>query len=66
MNRWAAARVWGLPVAWLWQRPEPEPPQVIVIFVDTATGQVLGAAPRAAVTAKAARALPAADGSPRA
>lgn len=58
--RMATARVWGLPVIWLWQR-EPERPQVVVIYVDAATGIVMGAAPRGAVTGKAARALPAAD-----
>lgn len=63
-RRTAAARVWALSVIWL-HHHEPERPQVVVVFVDAATGQVMGAAPRAAVTGKAARALPAADGSPR-
>jgi hypothetical protein len=60
----AAARVWALPVVWLWRR-EPDPQQVIVVFVDAATGTVIGATPRAAVTTgTAVRALPAADGTP--
>jgi hypothetical protein len=53
--------VWALSVLWHCNR-EPEHPQVIVVYVDAATGAVMGAAPRAAVTGKAARALPAADG----
>ena len=54
-------KVWGLPVLWHWHR-EPDPPQVIVVFVDAAAGTVMAAAPGAAVTGKARRALPAADG----
>jgi len=53
----AVARVWALPVIWLCHR-EPERPQVVVIYVDAATGIVTGAAPRAVVAGKAVRALP--------
>jgi hypothetical protein len=53
----AAARVWALPVIWLWHR-EPERPQVVVVYVDAATGIVMGAAQRAVVAGKAVRALP--------
>lgn len=57
----SARKVWGLRVLWLWRR-EPERPQVVVVYVDAATGIVMGAAPRAAVTpGKAVPALPAAD-----
>lgn len=59
-RRAAAARVWALSVVWL-HHHEPEQPRVIVVYVDAATGAVMGAAPRAAVTGKTARALPAAD-----
>lgn len=59
----AAARAWALPVIWLWRR-EPESPRVVVVYVDAATGAVMGTVPRAAITGKAVRALPAADGIP--
>jgi fermentation-respiration switch protein FrsA (DUF1100 family) len=61
----AAARVWALSVVWL-HHQAPDPPQVIVVYVDATSGAVMGAAPRAAVTGKAVRALPAAEGSSRA
>ena len=53
----AAARVWSLSVIWL-SRREPEPPRVVVVYVDAATGTIMGAAPRAVVTGKVVRALP--------
>jgi len=56
----AAFRVWIFPVIWLYRR-KPEQPQVVVVYVDAATGAVMGVTPRAVVTGKAARALPAAD-----
>ena len=59
----AAARVWALSVVWL-HHHEPEPPQVVIVYINAATGTVMGAAPRAAVTGKTVRALPAADGIP--